>query len=1075
LYFAQALVVSPMASKISGGIITIFVDRDISICTQSSDISFTESLEIPFQLISEAKIEATLLEGATSSATPPVDLVVELKISGKVSCYMNALPVNIGGLRITVRDRGLARFIGDEFLNPRHFKKASQSKETIAIAPGFYNAVSPQESEVVGDSNEEGTKFRHDPAITRPREKSQNDVQNVEFNNFIEESPQDNQTRETDTQPNLELGEFVAEGADSAARPIYEDNQDVAVDPVRFRSSAPARLSHRSGNDIAASVDKEENMRQDIDLPNHASKRTLRGKAHLRPSVLKPTVPEPTPDEESQEMTEPPPSPVASPVESTQQKAKSARLNAEVNPEDEKKTLLKPAIPKGETKRAKKYSLKPKAAAPITKTAASKRATALRARATVSKAGPKVSDSKLAAVPKPNPTSKGIPAPAAKAPKKKISKLLVPKKLALKDIPKLPTRQFQTHQSELNLKSQEMETAPTSPKSLVAMSLDLDAQRSLMQEGKATDRHASRLSAALADIEDIEHQDASFGELVQTSLIYQPPNVTTQTESSSSPVLRRTATPAQEEHSPGQFLLELMPVLSKNCANQPPQGSMRSESSPSSLVRVTPVPLPAQEESPAECFIQEATSVPSKILAGYIGPRRSPRLASHYSIREASVALGRVRAVAPCPARKPAVIDLSDNDEPKCQDGGSDDDSPSRADEIPLFDDYLARKTPLVSFGAKGPRNQGIPSLKKCSLQRVEEPENRPLLIQTYMPTQRGKRKRAKEDAPMVENNKRQQNYRLQKSMDKKPEATKVLPLAFRDAEDLIMPRNRPAARNTARFGSQGSRVNENGSPRGHSNNFQEPASHNKIARKALRDVKPTEITGEDDGDGYFHYDDDSGLNMVDNDQGFLLDPPVILYSEGEGPSMREGHQPVYDYATSSSSFKVRPLSPCPDEEVVKRHLPRKKNTNFQDPKVGTKVVHHQQGKLADPFLKESPEIDLSSFARRLQYRQQTPTRKIRDDPTAPTPRKTRYTMNEDPEVTLVNAENEIQVRELSSSSDMTSESSDEAQNPRSHKVALEVHQAQRDEWRMALKPHQRGILDVLNQVSTVGITHSIS
>jgi hypothetical protein len=82
--------------------------------------------------------------------------------------------------------------------------------------------------------------------------------------------------------------------------------------------------------------------------------------------------------------------------------------------------------------------------------------------------------------------------------------------------------------------------------------------------------------------------------------------------------------------------------------------------------------------------------------------------------------------------------------------------------------------------------------------------------------------------------------------------------------------------------------------------------------------------------------------------------------------------------------------------------------------------------------------------------------------------------MNEDPEATLVNVENEILLCEFSSSSDMTSVSSNEVQDPRTHKATIEVHQAQRDEWRMALKPHQRGILDVLNQVSTVGIAHSI-
>ena len=205
-------------------------------------MSFTESLEIPLQLISDAKIEDTLLEGLASSATSAVDLVVELKITGDVSCYMNALPVKIGGLRITVKDEDLANDIGLEFLGVKSTQKASQSKETIAIASAFHDAVSPQESEVVRDSNEERTKLRADPALPQPREKSQDDAESIEFNNFIELSPQDNQTRETNTQLNPGHEELVAEDIDSAAEPIYKDNQDNKGDGVPFRSSAPARL-----------------------------------------------------------------------------------------------------------------------------------------------------------------------------------------------------------------------------------------------------------------------------------------------------------------------------------------------------------------------------------------------------------------------------------------------------------------------------------------------------------------------------------------------------------------------------------------------------------------------------------------------------------------------------------------------------------------------------------------------------------------------------------------------------------------------------------------------------------------
>jgi hypothetical protein len=898
-----------MGSKISGGIINILVDSDISICTQAGDISFTESLEIPFQLISEAKLEVTLLEGAASSATFAADLVVELKISGEVSCYMNALPVKIRGLRITVKDRDLARDLGREFLEPRHFKKASQSKETIAIVSGFDDAVCLQESEVVEDSNDEHTIFRHDPALTRPREKSQDDAQSVEVNNFIEQSPQDNQTREPDTQLNPGLEEHVAEDIDSHAEPIYEDNQDEIGSCVPFRSSAPARLSHHAGNDSRASVDKENDRRQDVDLQVNVSKRAHGGKHPLQP----PTVPEAPSHEDSENITEPPTSPVAPPVAPAQPKPTSTRSKAKAKPKD-KKTVLKTEVPKEEVKRVKKYSLKPKAAVLIIKAAASKQVAAPKTsapRASVSKAGPKVSApkpisaSKPATVPKLDSTSKAASGLVARAPKKTTSKLLVLKKPVVKEFPKRPACQSRANFPVLDPKPQQKQNAPARPEGRAAMSLDLDAHEVLMQDGMATNRHVSRLSKALADIDDIEQLDATFGELIQTSLIYQPPHVTTQTQSSSSPVVQSTPTPAQEEaHSPGQFLPGVMSVLSKSDIDQTPNVEIQSESSPSSLNRVTPTPLPAQEVSTGEYFIPEATTVPSEILAGPIGPRRSPRLSSRYSSREASVAVSSIPAMAPRLVRKPLFIDLNDNDEPEYQGGSSDDNRPSRADEAPLFDDHLARKTPLISFGAKGPRNQGIGGSKKSSLQRirrirqVEEPDTRPPPTQRYMRMHSDKRKRDKEDAPVLENNKRQQISRLQKSKDKTFIATKELPLAFREAEDHIMPRNHPAPRNVARFGSQGSRVNENGSPRGYSNSLREHTSYKAIARKVLTDARPTAMNGEETGDGFFHCGDDEG-NMAESDQGFLLHLP----------------------AASPSSFRVQPWSPRPDEEVVKQYI----------------------------------------------------------------------------------------------------------------------------------------------------------
>ena len=94
------------------------------------------------------------------------------------------------------------------------------------------------------------------------------------------------------------------------------------------------------------------------------------------------------------------------------------------------------------------------------------------------------------------------------------------------------------------------------------------------------------------------------------------------------------------------------------------------------------------------------------------------------------------------------------------------------------------------------------------------------------------------------------------------------------------MPRNHPASRSTARFGSQGSRVNENGSPCGNSNSLKDQTNYKAIVRKVLTDKRSQQqLNGEDNCDSFLHYDDDEGLNVVESDQGFVLNLPATSSS----------------------------------------------------------------------------------------------------------------------------------------------------------------------------------------------------
>jgi hypothetical protein len=1040
-------VISPKGSLISGGIINILVDRDISICTESSGASFTESLEIPRQLIAGVMLEDTLLEGVTSSKASAVDVIVELKASSELSCYINAVPVTIHGLRITVKDENVANDLGGDFTIQKPAQKASQSQATIAIADGFGDALHIGDNEVLDDCNKDLAESHLDLDVLQPGKETQVGGQYVEFDKFVEESQQQTHIAETGSEVKHGI-RGPPEDVGSIIEQICRDNQGGADNRLPLQSSAPARLPSHNESAKRDVVDIENNQRNDDNIDDPPLKRNLRRKAPLLRAVPKATVPEPSSDQYFEEIVKPIANPVVSPVVPAQLKVKpgkSKTSRSKARPALEVKKAVKLKSSNEEIQKVKKYSLGRKPEAPIVKATVNKRASASKISAPqspLSKGGLKVPALKL------GPSPEAALVLGAKASKKRALKTLIPKKPVVRDIPKRPIQECQANLPELNLKP-EMQVSSVGPPERVTKTLGLDTQGQLAQESWATDRRASRLAEALADIDNIHQHDACSEELIETNLVYQPSQVTSRTGSSSSPIVARS-TPVLAD-LPEEVSLEGLHNINKNEAPSSHVG-VPSESSPSSLERVSPVPLPAKEASPVELYIPETPFVPSKVICGPVTPRQSSRLVSQCSSREASVALNKVRAKVLYPAEKSLVTDQSNVRESQQDVASWDDNTPLRADEFSLFDDHLARKTPLISFCAKGPRNQGIGSSKKTSLPKnkrkhTEELKTRLMPTHTYTRKQFSKRKRDIENDLLIESNKRQQTFGLQRS-EEMPFIARTAQIIVRPGvENHIVTGNNLAARKTARLGSQGSRVNENGSPRGNSKSAEEQKIYKAIAREVMMDKNAT--VGNDDNNGTFlRYDDGEGLNVVQSDQRFVFDLPI----------------------TSSTSFKVRSLSPRPDGEVIKPYLPRLHVTDVEYRKIEKKLARHEQGKPADSFLKESPEKDLSAFARRLQYRRHTPIHKERKTPAS---RNKKYNMNEDPEATLVNVENE-KPEEYSSSSDITSESSGEEQDKGARKTAIHTEQVQSKEWRMALRPHQRGILDTLNQVSAVGNTHSI-
>ncbi|TAQ87296.1 hypothetical protein B7494_g4397 [Chlorociboria aeruginascens] len=128
------------------------------------------------------------------------------------------------------------------------------------------------------------------------------------------------------------------------------------------------------------------------------------------------------------------------------------------------------------------------------------------------------------------------------------------------------------------------------------------------------------------------------------------------------------------------------------------------------------------------------------------------------------------------------------------------------AEEIPLVDDHAARKTNLISFGAKGPRNQGPSSGARSSVGRhsiINEPAESPFAG----PEETSGRKRKLKDVTMDGGDSSKKDSRKKRhSSPRKP--------VFTDLDDNPQIFNSsPPTQSGPKLNSQGSRVDHNGSP----------------------------------------------------------------------------------------------------------------------------------------------------------------------------------------------------------------------------------------------------------------------
>jgi hypothetical protein len=419
----------------------------------------------------------------------------------------------------------------------------------------------------------------------------------------------------------------------------------------------------------------------------------------------------------------------------------------------------------------------------------------------------------------------------------------------------------------------------------------------------------------------------------------------------------------------------------------------------------------------------------------------------------------------------------------------------------PLVDENLTRKTPIVSFGAKGPLNQGLGSTEMSSAVRRMESKKAtscPAIVETQQVLRGGKRKRVAEELAEMEGMGEQQPSNVQIATASHSE--RALPLAFQDEQEPIFANASPAEQSLPAFGSQRSRVDEKGSPQASGASYQQRMDFRDIAKKVARDSLIHGRNNANEGEHLNHVVDDCGLPLMQGSSPPAL--PSIPLSLPRQPNDWPAFSPVAIENVTRYVGRQRPLPgvlrgtakkkglaqqlifaepnekqtvSIPVDETVAQYISHKRAMDRE-----LRNIEHEEGLvcqpvLADPFLEKRSKRNLSDFAQRLQQSsEERPTYEPTTGQLRAEPLKRRAGIFDDPEVTLVNIKNQAAPEDISSPSDMTDGSSNEYQDLEQQTLALSFDLTLEDEWRTALKPYQKGVLDALYQISNVSLNQFV-
>ncbi|KFY15339.1 hypothetical protein V492_02054 [Pseudogymnoascus sp. VKM F-4246] len=379
-----------------------------------------------------------------------------------------------------------------------------------------------------------------------------------------------------------------------------------------------------------------------------------------------------------------------------------------------------------------------------------------------------------------------------------------------------------------------------------------------------------------------------------------------------------------------------------------------------------------------------------------------------------------------------------------------------------LVDDHLSRKTPIVAFGKKGPKNQGVPSTVKPK--PAESVNSKPDIAKLVNTVALGPPRKRPSPEPTSHSEgtlaKRTKTVEVDTDRDTDDDARNdhigdMLPHVLKPSSPF------DPQQDSLICSSQQSRVDENGSPHARPTIVEEAANMAQLRKRTLSMPLSMPKNMSHTGQSKYIMTEKGPIDEPDDDMRLDFDdePTAVQCSGSPSPNQKS------QFLGKEKEITINP-----------RYLLSRPSKAGKNAEVIPETDHASTVKSVNPFEEKQPR-QLSNFAKRLKGEQpfRSKVTRIAEPPTqslvktanchrrkrsfAPEPEA----MVHDPEKTLVEAENQYPWKRARSISLCNSDSSSDTTDDNASAAASEEEELTPEmAWRNSLPPHYQNMTETL-------------